>query len=143
LLGPRKIDAKTRERINRFILEQCIGELNPGATFLVKNKSKDSKYRYVAYVSLCRIAEGFTAPDYAYTAMRSVLLEVLRFNASYSRDAENGKATKKTADSDFIETVMVPSFAFGQFASTHENKKCVFNVLPLTIPFGSTRHIML
>lgn len=122
----RKLDAKLRERINRFILEQFYGEQNPGTCFIVKNKSKDAKYRHVAFVSLCRIAEGHTPADYAYLAMRAVLLEVLRFNASSSPDTEASKASKKRHSTAVIETVMVPSFAFGVFSSTHEHKKYCF-----------------
>ena len=100
------------------------GEQSPGSAFIVRNRSKDPKFKYVAIVSLARLPELSTA-DFAYTCMRALLLEIIRFNSEQSKAG--------TTASSQIETVMIPSFAYGHFASSLDEKKYVPYTYPIWI----------
>eukprot|EP01122_Echinamoeba_exundans_P014271 TRINITY_DN6425_c0_g1_i1.p1 TRINITY_DN6425_c0_g1~~TRINITY_DN6425_c0_g1_i1.p1 ORF type:complete len:771 (+),score=146.46 TRINITY_DN6425_c0_g1_i1:137-2449(+) len=131
---------KTKEKIHKHILHQFFGEQNPGTAFITKNYNlKDIKCKYIAWLSLCRHPDHPNIPqDFSYTAMRGLLFELLRFN-----EQQQGLPQAEDDSNSPIETVLIPSFAFGQWSQTFETKKHVTRLMALAYRnmFYPLRHI--
>lgn len=98
-----KIDDKTKKSINSKILKDYYGEQQPGTVILTKNENNLAlKTENISFVSLCRFPYGEIPSDYAYVAMRGVILSILEFN-------------KRAIDMNLkpIKVVVIPSFSFG------------------------------
>lgn len=100
-----------KEKVKKYILTHYFGEQQPGSAFILKNSSETLNYRYIAFLSLCRVPFGNIPYDYAYTAMRGLLISILEFNNSCKQK------------SDTIEVVTIPTFSFGD--SSPSQKKFV------------------
>lgn len=101
---------KVKSDIKSKILHEYYGEQQPGTAFIIRNTELLEKYKHVAFLSLCRVSYGPIPYDYAYTAMRAIILEVLAYNNIAKM---NGK--------DLIEVIAIPTFSFGD--SSYEEKK--------------------
>lgn len=101
-----------KEKVKNYILTHYFGEQQPGSAFILKNQSDSLKYKYIAFLSLCRVPFGNIPYDYAYTAMRGLLISILEFNNSCK------------LKSDTIEVVTIPTFSFGD--ATASQKKFVY-----------------
>jgi hypothetical protein len=99
---------RTRDKITKHIQLELFGEQQPGTAFIVKNTGKNEKYKYVAFLCLARVAESNVPVEFAYTAMRGLILAILEFNKS---------------ETSPIEVVAIPSFSLN--ASTPEQKRYV------------------
>lgn len=73
-----------------------LGEQQPGTAIIVKNE-KSEKYQNIAFLSLLRIQEEPIPQDYAYTAMRGLILDILKHNKEFSNSR--------------IGVIAIPSFA--------------------------------
>lgn len=103
-----RLPERTRDKILKFVQQDLFGEQQPGTAFIVKNTGKGEKYKYVAFLSLVRVADAPHPVEFAYTALRGLLLAIIDFNQ------------KKEGPS--IEVVAIPSFAVN---NTPEHKRYV------------------
>lgn len=102
-----RLPDRTKEKITKTVLQDYFGEQQPGSAFIVKNVGKGEKYKHIAFLSLVRTADAPHPVEFAYTAMRGLLLAILEFN----QREENA-----------IEVVAIPSFAI---SNTAEHKRYV------------------
>lgn len=109
-----RLPERTRDKIMKFVQQDLFGEQQPGTAFIVKNTGKNEKYKYVAFLSLVRVADAPHPVEFAYTALRGLLLAILEFN---QKEGPN------------IEVVAIPSFALN---SSPEHKRYVLaSAIPL------------
>lgn len=101
-----RLPERTREKIIKHIQSEFYGEQQPGTAFVVKNSGKGEKYKHIAFLCLARAVDASIPFEYAYTAMRGLILAIMGFNKS-----EQGT----------IEVVAIPSFALNN--STPEQKR--------------------
>lgn len=109
-----RLPDRTRDKILKFVQQDLFGEQQPGTAFVVKNTGKNEKYKYVAFLSLVRVADVPHPVEFAYTALRGLLLSILEFNQ------------KKEGPS--IEVIAIPSFALN---NSPEHKRYVSTILPI------------
>lgn len=109
-----RLPERTRDKILKTVQQDLFGEQQPGTAFIVKNTGKNEKYKYVAFLSLVRVADVPHPVEFAYTALRGLLLSVLEFNQ------------KKEGPS--IEVIAIPSFALN---NSPEHKRYVLAILPI------------
>jgi len=101
-----RLPERTRDRMSKVIQQDYFGEQQPGTAFIVKNTGKGEKYKHVAHLCLSRVADASTPVEFAYTAMRGLILAIVEYNR------------RETTP---IEVVAIPSFAL--FATTAEQKR--------------------
>lgn len=88
----RALGSEVKEKITDHIVRKYLGEQPVGSAFIVKNSGNDLKYRYIVIVALfraitCRgddmawLDPGYIPMDYAYSAMRGVMLRIFQHNA--------------------------------------------------------------
>jgi hypothetical protein len=86
------LGTEVKEKINSHIVRKYLGEQPVGSAFIIKNSGNSLKYRYIIVVALfravtCRgddmawLDPCYLPMDYAYSAMRGVLLRVFQHNA--------------------------------------------------------------
>jgi len=103
-----RISERTREKITKTIQEDYFGEQQPGTAFIVKNTGKNEKYKHIAFLCLSRVADASTPTEFAYTAMRGLILAILDFNR---------------VEPSPIEMIAIPSFALN--TSSPEQKRLI------------------
>ena len=116
-----RLPERTREKIMKTIQEDYFGEQQPGTAFIVKNSGKNEKYKHIAFLCLARVADASVPIEFAYTAMRGLILAVLEFNKH---------------EASPIEMIAVPSFALN--TSTLDQKRYVLTspiMSPLRVSF--------
>eukprot|EP01127_Copromyxa_protea_P010497 TRINITY_DN2552_c0_g2_i1.p1 TRINITY_DN2552_c0_g2~~TRINITY_DN2552_c0_g2_i1.p1 ORF type:complete len:1280 (+),score=216.70 TRINITY_DN2552_c0_g2_i1:44-3883(+) len=88
-----QLGSEVKEKITNHIVRKYLGEQPVGSAFIIKNSGNNLKYRFIIVVSLfravtCRGDEmAWLDPcnipiDYAYGAMRGLLLRVFQHNAT-------------------------------------------------------------
>lgn len=86
------LGTEVQDRINDHIVRKYLGEQPVGSAFIVKNSGNNLKYRYIIVVALfraitCRgddmawLDPCYIPMDYAYSAMRGVMLRLFQHNA--------------------------------------------------------------
>ena len=81
-----------KDKITDYIVRKYLGEQPVGSAFIIKNSGNNLKYRYIVVVALFRALtcrgddlawlDPCNIPvDYAYSAMRGVLLRIYQHNA--------------------------------------------------------------
>ena len=103
-----RLPERTRDKIMKHIQLELFGEQQPGTAFIVKNTGKSEKYKYVAFLCLTRVAETNVPMEFAYTAMRGLILALLEFNRT---------------ETSPIEVVAIPGFTLN--SSTPEQKRMI------------------